>query len=280
MVDHDPDGYRPRRAFVGPDSETDSGPRAEPPTPEDEDDQARPLFRDAADGADQATVRPGPGADPAFTSAVRRRPTFVSRRPLGGVAEEEEEGEEDGATALLPRTSVARGGSSPPGFVAAGSSDEDVDGPRRLGRRTRLGLLIGAVAAVVAVGLAVIYAVARVNPSPSTSDVPFSSASTPPSAASAASPGAPALLGDGLLLSPQGAQPIATKRSWSVQDTVRGDSPDAPGRLASAQTRSKGHRRRSRRSCVLSAPTARSRRPCCTWPRPMRPRRRLTRPTR
>ena len=242
MVDHDPDGYRPRRAFVDSDADPqpDPGPRAEPRAesspPEDEEDQTRPLFRDEADGADRATVRPvpgrpdgsGPGAGPALTSTGRRRPTFVSRQPLGRGFDDDDE-QEDGATALLPRTTVARDGSSAAGFGSAGYGDEEVDGPRRLGRRTRLGLLIGAVAAVVAVGLAVIYAVARVGPSPSTSDVPFSGAPTAPSAASAATPGEPALLSDALLLSPQGARPIATKRNWTVGDTVRGDSPDAAG---------------------------------------------------
>lgn len=224
MVDHDPDGYRPRRAIADPESTPPVDPR--PAVPDDED-QARPLFREEADGADATTVRPAPqgpaeersGADPAATEPTRRPLTFVPRRPPG----DDEDGEE-GATTLLPRTTVAAGGSTASG-TGPDDLDDDLEGSPRLGHRTKLALLIGGVAAVVAVGLAVIYAVAGAGTAPRASEVP--SASTPPT--TSASSADAAALGESSLLDPQGAKPIAPQRAWTVQDTLRSDSEDAPG---------------------------------------------------
>lgn len=233
MVDQEPDKYRPRRAFVeaGPDGEAVEKPAtggaddtpAPAPVPDrlDEPEEAAPpLFREAADGADAATVRT-PAEDAATAAEDTAAATGSSRRPLAFLPRKPR-AEEDESTTLLPRTAARQG-------VPVADERDDSDEHRSpLGSRARLGLVAGLVAAVVVIGLAIGYAVISGADQPGASGDPSTSTSSPGNAPSAA-PGDPTLLGDPMLLTPEAAQPISAKRIWTVQATVRGDSEDAPG---------------------------------------------------
>ncbi len=230
---------RPRRAF-GADEPTpdEPGTAVRPPGPDARDstapapatglegrfteDEARPIYREAASDADAATVRtpaPEPGAagpetpgDEVAGAAPPRAGRFHftprARPPL-----------EDDATTVLPRTP------GPTGAADLGEGDDDVDDrPRRLGGRTRLALLIGAVAAVVVVGLAIGWAVVGVRNQPGANPDPGTTATS-----AGASPSAVALLDDSSMLAPEGAQPIDAKRIWTAGTTVRGAIPDGSG---------------------------------------------------
>lgn len=213
MVDAEPDKYRPRRAFVEPDPTP-----AEPVAESGDQDLPKPLYRDEVPGAaagSSATASSGSSSSRSSGSGeAGERPT----RPITFTPRRTRSADED-ATTILPRTSS--GGRS--GEVHA---LDDIDDERKpLGQRTKLALLIGAVAAVVVVGLAIGYAVFGVGKTPATTTPPPSvAASTDPSAA--ASPSA-TLLADDSLLSTADAGGVA-KKSWKVASTERGASPDSP----------------------------------------------------
>jgi hypothetical protein len=133
---------------------------------------------------------------------------------------------EDGdSTTLLARTPA---GSRP---VSARDEllDSDDEHPRSfLGRRGRLALLVGALAAVIAVGLAVMYAVSTVRNNPSANPAPGTPNGTSSSTGSTQPPPGPgALLGDAALLTPAAAEQIAGG-SWKVSLTQRPPAADAP----------------------------------------------------
>lgn len=207
------------------------------------DDEARPIFREAAADADAATVRTpggtdgaqpdqdpdpdrGPStdeqatADAAPSSRGSRRLNFTPRsRPA----------EDEDATTLLPRTTAGRG---------APVVDPDLDDlddldvrPRRLGGRARLALLVGAVAAVVVIGLAIGSAVIGNAGDPGAAGDP----SAGPATSASASPTPAELLGDASMLAPDGAQPLDPKRTWTVATTTPGPLPadGGPGCLGS-----------------------------------------------
>jgi len=250
---------RPRRAFGADDPtpdvptgavpETGQGPDAGAPAGADApgrftEDEARPIFREAAPDADAATVRTptsdtpaapaptpatpatpadgrvaaeGPGTTEPGDSAGPTRVNRLSFAPRARPAE-------DDATTVLPRTELA-GGRTPALDDDLDDLDDLDDSPRRLGHRARLALLIGAVAAVVVVGLAIGFAVIGVRDSP----VADPSQRATSSAASAASPSATALLDDTSMLAPAGASAIDAKRTWAAGTTVRGPVPDGSG---------------------------------------------------
>ena len=227
--------YSPRRA-----AGDDTPPRAAAPGPDlggrFTDDEARPIFREDAADADAATVRtpgsvdgpaaqepeppaaagatpdePGPGAAPAAeegASGTRRLNFTPRRRP----ADDEE------ATTLLPRTAAGRG--APVVDPDLHDLDDLDDRPRRLGHRARLGLLIGAVAAVVVIGLAVGSAVLGTSDQPGAGD-PGAGTST----STGASPTPAELLTDAVMLAPEGARAIDPKRTWTAGETTRGPLP-------------------------------------------------------
>ena len=240
MVDPDP-GYRPRRAADGTTSGGDradeatapgpssparttgsapapgpsgTGPASRPSPPAaDDEDQPEPRYRDEP-AAPTAAGRAGPLGEetrvtrPVFKPRARRTP------------------DDEDSTTLLPRT-AGSGRRPEPGREER--LDDDDDHPRTLlGRRGRLALLVGGLAAVIAVGLAVMYAVSTVgnltaDPVPSTS-VPATPASGS-SAPTAADPAA--VLADAALLDPATAGQIAPG-SWTVALTQRPPAEDAP----------------------------------------------------
>ena len=261
MVDPDP-GYRPRRAIVDPTAAGDDAgaPPAGPPVPPaakpadggaatgatalsgtpatggspDPSEEAPPLFRDevagpgtpgsgtaAATGASSAGSAAASGAAGAAGGSAAAEETRVTR-PLNFRQRRPQAADED-ATTMLPRT--PSGARRP---VAGVDDDSDLDdGPRPLlGRRGRLALLVSAVAAVVVVGLAIIYAVASVGGPVTQPDPPVS---VDPSSSASPSPGSPdpaALLGDAALLGAPAAKTISPDRSWRVTGTQRGAAAD------------------------------------------------------
>ncbi len=240
MVDPDP-GYRPRRAFAeptagggptddvpteptdappttdgpAPDVSAKTGPAPVVPTGADEDDQPPPLYRDESTAT-------GPQAGVAEAAAEATGETKAVR-PLNFQARARRTPEDDESTTLLARTPA---GGRRPGSGRDERLDADDHG-RRLGRRGRLALLVGALAAVIAVGLAIGYAVTTVgnptaDPRPGVSGGPSGSAGpTTPGADPAAA------LADEALLSPTQAEDIAAG-TWTVALTQQPPAVDAP----------------------------------------------------
>ena len=203
------------------------------------DDEARPIFREAAEDADAATVRTP--AEPGASAG--RGATGAAGTSDGADGDETAEGParagklsftprarptEDDATALLPRTT----GRTQSRALVDPASDGDLndldDAPRRIGRRGRLALLIGAVAAVVVVGLAIGYAVVGATGQPGASGDPSGDASAPTSS-DAGTPSAVALLDDASMLTPQGVAPVGPKLTFTAGEIVRGPIPDGSG---------------------------------------------------
>jgi hypothetical protein len=248
---------RPRRAFDADASTTDRPDPAAPPTAAAAgsdpatgselggrftEDEARPIYREAAPDADAATVRTpatdGPAGAAAGAAADETAPAASRAAYEDAEAPQDSPDEgstrtsrlnftprarptEDDATTLLPRTAGR------PETVAPGAVDDgdDLDErPRRLGARARLALLVGAIAAVVVVGLAIGYAVVGVRDQPGAGGDP-----TPAASSASATPTALALLDDPSMLTPEGVQPVAPKRAWTAGTTVRGPVPDGSG---------------------------------------------------
>ena len=179
-----------------------------------DDDQPKPLYRDevppvsprpptgAVSGPDETSVRP-------ITFAPRRPPSF------------------DDETTILPRSrSTARAASSREVF-----DDFDDEEHKSAHPRARLALLIGAVAAVIVIGLAVGYAVIGIgknpqaNPGPTATtggSAPGSTQEPPPGTATTE------VITDALLLNPAQAATLDPKRTWTVERTQRGPAEDTP----------------------------------------------------
>lgn len=260
MVDPDP-GYRPRRAAgpadgpeaAGPDQPTEASTptTAAVPTPGpavSERPGASPIAPSGAPAVTPPSLPPAatPASGPADPTETQPKPLYRDElgaptppragsageapasgeetrivRPLNFRQRRPQRSDED-ATTLLPRTGVG-------GRRSPRDEDElDDEGRSRplLGSRGRLALIIGAVAAVVVVGLAIMVAVARVG-DPSAQP----SASAPVGSASGATTPPPsdtlALLGDASLLTPAAAKPI-DDRPWRVAVTERTVTEETP----------------------------------------------------
>jgi hypothetical protein len=232
MVDPDP-GYRPKRAFVDPPATDD--PPATPPEPPVEqpaptvpssstalpaatevpgEDDPKPLYRDEVAPAGPRASAAGDGAAADEETRIVRPPNFRQRQRRSP--------DDEDATTLLPRT--AAGGRTP----VRDELDLDEDHPRGLlGRRGRLALLVGAVAAVVVVGVALIFAVASVGkpsaqPSSSTTGTGAASTSGSPTGDAAG------VLTPEQLLTPAAAKQIDADRTWKVALTQKPPGEDAP----------------------------------------------------
>ena len=236
MVDQKSATYRPRRAFIEPDSEPakpiqPAGPdnaNGKPiPPPVVDEDHPKPLYRDEtrANGwySPAARAAAAPESDPPTDESVPPI-TFAPRRTRG--LDEEE------TTAILPRSRQGQHRSQTP---LDAIHDYDEDERRPLGRRTKLALLIGGVAVVVVIGLLVGYAVlsaasqrqrqpgAGGSPGASgTSGGTSDNASQPPDQTGTAS------LSDASMLNPVQAENLDSKRTWKVELTQRNPAEDAP----------------------------------------------------
>src|SRR3954451_20046896 len=218
MFDPDPVS-RPRRAFAAPASS---------------DDPQVPRPAGTASGSPEAAANEVDHAPESTTTAgdsAREEPEVRSARPLNFRQRRRTEAADAEAATLLPPTTAAGHASGPHDGGVQGLDDLDLDEEhphRLLGRRGRLALLIGAVAAVAVVGAAIIFAVASVG-RPAVQ--PTSAGTVGPGSTSVS--GAPgtdtgALLADSQLLAPVAAKQIDSARAWKVALTQRPAAADAP----------------------------------------------------
>jgi hypothetical protein len=146
---------------------------------------------------------------------------FAPRRP--GVKDDE-------TTTILPRSRPTKHRTQALDAI----DDYEDDEPTGLGGRAKLALIIGAVAAVVVIGLVIGYSVLSVGNQPQSQP----SVSPPQAGGSGASGGASqaagqgqpvgALLTDGSMLSVGQAKGLAPDRKWRVVTTEQGAKPDGP----------------------------------------------------
>jgi hypothetical protein len=249
MVDQESGTYRPRRAFIEPDPEptppppsveiprspAEAPPQGPPtgyvrPAQDFVDEEApKPLYRD--EYSPRSLYREEPAGNPQEMSddTAGRSITFVPRpRPT-----------EEDATAILTRSKTPSGrsrsgnGRAPDGMDDLDEADTDEE-RRPRSERARWALALGAVAAVVVVGLAIGYAVLGIGdkqggaPSPSLSAGTGTHAPTTGTTSDPTATGGGVLLNDGSMLSAAQAKRIDSKRTWKVALTQRGDSEGAP----------------------------------------------------
>ena len=260
MVDQESRSYRPRRAFIEPEPEPTPPPAPAPaPAPAavyrpvapnfDEEDAPKPLYRDeyvprtlyrdepagngnrtrpaeavnGASTAPAATPRPD-ASDVGSEDTAIRSFTFAPRT------------RRDETTTILTRTgSTARGRfapSGPSGPEDLDDYDEDEEDGRPIGERARWTLIIGGIAAVVVLGLAIGYAVLGLGNGRGTVPLPAETAGSvgpgPTTSASAPPPAGGALLTNDMMLSAAQAKRLDDKASWKEVLTQRGASEDAP----------------------------------------------------
>jgi hypothetical protein len=243
MVDQESGTYRPRRAFVEPEPEPEPEPEsATPPPPPppaaiprpapdlDDEDAPKPLYRDEYAPRPMYRDEPSAVGQEMSDDTAGRSITFVPRprRP------------DDDTTAILTRAGTPSSRSrSLNGRGAPGETDDfddvDTDDERkRRSERTRWALALGAVAAVVIVGLAIGYAVLGVGDQQGTVPAPSRPPGTGTTAATTGASSDPsptaggALLGDESMLSPAQAKRLDSKRTWKSVMTQRGASEDDP----------------------------------------------------
>ena len=234
MVDQESRAYRARRAFSEPDPDPSgattpptppagpTGPSV-PPQPLDDDEAPKPLYRDEVNPPGADASRPaGYTPPPELEDTATRSINFAPRRPPRT---------DDEATTVLPRTRAS--GRTRSRFDEIDEIDDfETEGRRGLGQRTKLALLIGAVAAVVVIGLAIGYAVLGIGADPAT--VPSASASVDPNSppptdpSSSATEPAGVLLTEASMLSPAQARQLDADRTWKIELTQRGASDEAP----------------------------------------------------
>lgn len=192
MVGNEPE-YRPRRALAndGDPAEPDSEPSSEP-------------------------TEVGPAAHSASPDDDERKPLFRDEAPGTDTAAPTPPRLDDSTTILAPtvRRSVAL----------------DEGGARPGGRRARTALLIGAVAAVVILGLAIGYSIFSLGGPKAAEPQPPASASPSGSGSTSASPSIPAsvLLTDASMLTAADAEAVDPKRTWKVALTQKGLDTDSP----------------------------------------------------
>jgi hypothetical protein len=267
MVDQEPATYRPRRAFIEPDAEpaqperpaqpdrngtgtdrngtginrngtgtdrngigTDqngSGPYRNGMGPTKpsviDEDYPKPLYRDYS----QQNGWSRPAASRAAPRQESDPPTEETMSPIA-FAPRRPRVKDDETTTILPRSRPTKHRTQALDAI----DDYEDDEPTGLGGRAKLALIIGAVAAVVVIGLVIGYSVLSVGDQPQSQPTV-----SPPASGSGASGGAGqaagqggdgALLNDGSMLSVGQAKSLAPDRKWKVVTTQRGAKPDGP----------------------------------------------------
>ena len=233
MVDQESTTYRPRRAFIEPDTEPakpkqppgpdrNNGGRSAPPIVDE--DYPKPLYRDEThtNGWSSPAPRAAPavGLDPPTDEALPPIPSTPQRSR--GVDEE--------STAILPRSRQGQHRTRTQAPLDA-IDDYDEDERKPLGRHAKLALLIGAVAVVVVIGLVIGYAVLSAasqrqnQPTPPTSP---GGSGTSSNASQLPGQTGTALLTDASMLNPAQAEVLDRDGTWKVELTQRSPSEDAP----------------------------------------------------
>jgi hypothetical protein len=178
---------------------------------------ALPLYRDEVPGAGTG------GQDAGSATWVRPAMSGAARRPQ---ARDEE------STTLLPRTPT--GSRNTRDWQDSIDDFSDIDENRsRLGRKTKLALLISLVAAVVVIGLAIGYAVLGLGKTSGATPTPGRPTTSQPSISSAKpSQTQPAVvLSDDSMINAKDAKHVDKSRTWKVAMTQRGRTKDSPACL-------------------------------------------------
>ena len=215
-----PDSFSPPRTTAIEDSGSDwAASRRSIFADLDNDEAPPPLYRDSSpaplisDETGTGTSAPRkPASDEAETDTGRQ--TWV--RPALASAPRRQRSPDPEATTILPRTSSGTG----KGWQDSIDDFSDIeDGGSRLGKRTKLALLIAGITAVVVVGLAIGWAVLGIGDTP-TPPTPSSTApTTGPS-------GAAEVLNDDSMLNAKDAKKVSSDRTWKVALTQRGMTAD------------------------------------------------------
>lgn len=192
-----------------------------------DDEVAPPLYRDGGASprvGNEAAAAPASDELEADDDADTGRQTWV-RPALAGVNRRPRTGAPE-STTILPRTSSGSRNTGDWQDSIDDLADFDSDGSRFGGKNTRLALLIAGIAAVVAIGIAIGYAVINNGGTPTPSP-------NPPSTGTSAAPGpGPSggqpgeLLTDDSMLSAKDAKRVSD-RTWKVAVTQRGIAPDS-----------------------------------------------------
>jgi hypothetical protein len=187
-----------------------------------DDDYPKPLYRDYS----QQNGSSPPAASRAAPRQESDPPTEETMSPIASPRRPRVK--DDETTTILPRSRPTKHRTQALDAI----DDYDDDQPTALGGRAKVALIIGAVAAVVVIGLVIGYSVLSVG------DQPQSQPSvSPPAGGSGASGGASqaagqggagALLNDGSMLSVGQAKALAPDRKWRVVTTQPGAKPDGP----------------------------------------------------
>ncbi len=184
-----------------------------------DEDEPKPLFRDEVgpDGVRKPVTPSRPVDEPTAVRPI----TFAPKRNTFFDDEE---------TTVLPRSRAT--GRSTSRATRDSSIDDDHDEderPPRIGARARLALMIGVVAAITVIGLAIAYAVLNVsNQQADPAVTPTAGGSVSPSASGSATPGTSGLLTAEMMLTPEQARQLSSTRTWTVDQTVNGPTADAP----------------------------------------------------
>jgi hypothetical protein len=187
-----------------------------------DEDYPKPLYRDYS----QQNGSSRPAASRAAPRQESDPPTEETMSPIA-FAPRRPRVKDDETTTILPRSRPTKHRTQALDAI----DDYDDDQPTALGGRAKLALIIGAVAAVVVIGLVIGYSVLSVGDQPQsqpsvTSPAGGGGASGGPS--QAAGQGGGALLDDGSMLSVGQAKALAPDRKWRVVTTQPGAKPNGP----------------------------------------------------
>jgi len=187
-----------------------------------DEDYPKPLYRDYSQQngwSPPAASRAAPRqeSDPP-TEETMSPIAFTPRRPRV---------KDDETTTILPRSRPTKHRTQALDAI----DDYEDDEPTALGKHAKLALIVGAVAAVVVIGLVIGYSVLSVGHQPQSQP-----SVSPPAGGSGASGGTGqagqgaggALLSDGSMLSVGQAKSLAPNRKWKVVTTQRAAKPDGP----------------------------------------------------